>query len=612
MAYDPALSSVVLFGGQSGTGEALGDTWEFAHGAWVPVPSSAPTPSPRWGAAMAFDAATGRIVLFGGENSTSRLGDTWIFNGTAWHPSPTASSPSPRAGAAIAFDPALQGVVLFGGDTSAPLPANDSWLLEGGTWQNLASMVQGSPGPLEGPSMSYLPTSSSVLLEGLPEPSSAGQPAASLWALNGATWNALSPGTGPAPLPRASASLVANPVGGFAVLFGGAGRTPSGGTETLGDTWSYGAGGWQNDSPTLAVEPGPRSGAASTFDPIGGGVLLFGGTDGPTVLGDTWSYGPVPVQLTVTVSPTAGVAPLNVTFEAAVHGGVAPYSAAWLLGDGAASIPSGNGSHVYAGEGTYVAELQVNDSAGATATASVTIHVLTPWEATHQWGELALPASRAPSPRWSAQVTYDPAIGAALLFGGQLPGGGAAGDTWVFANGVWINLTAGLATAPSPRWGGALAYDPGAGDLVLFGGSNGGQSFNDTWTYSPAVGWQETPTDTAPGPRVLASLVDDPGVGGDLLFGGGLRASGGGWSIFNDTWEWKDGVWTNLTAPLIRGPPPTLGATITYDPSTQQILMFGGSALPPGGTPGYLLPGLRALDLRRRPVEPVDGLERPQ
>ena len=81
-----------------------------------------------------------------------------------------------------------------------------------------------------------------------------------------------------------------------------------------------------------------------------------------------------------------------------------------------------------------------------------------------------------------------------------------------------------------------------------------------------------------------------PGSAGTLLFGGGLRASGGGWSIFNDTWEWKDGVWTNLTAPLIRGPPPTLGATITYDPSTQQILMFGGSALPPGGTPGTCYP----------------------
>ena len=138
--------------------------------------------------------------------------------------------------------------------------------------------------------MSYLPTSSSVLLEGLPEPSSAGQPAASLWALNGATWNALSPGTGPAPLPRASASLVANPVGGFAVLFGGAGRTPSGGTETLGDTWSYGAGGWQNDSPTLAVEPGPGRGPPAPSTRSAGGyccsagptVRPFSGTRGPT------------------------------------------------------------------------------------------------------------------------------------------------------------------------------------------------------------------------------------------------------------------------------------------------------------------------------------------
>lgn len=588
MAYDPTASAVILFGGEGVSGEALGDTWEFAHGSWAPLPAASAAPSPRWGASMAYDGATGRLLLFGGENATSRFGDTWAFNGTAWHQFPTFSAPSPRYGAAMTYDPALQGVVLFGGTTAAPAPANDTWLLADGTWEDLAPQLRSSPGPLLGPELAFNANGSSLLLEGAPYPSTGS--AAAFWELAGLGWTPLIQGAASTPAPRAEAAFVPDPAIGATVLFGGLLSAPSGETVPLGDTWTYSTGHWTNDTTALPASPRARFGAAVAYDPEAGGVLLFGGADGPAVEGDTWSFAPTPVQLTVTVSPTAGEAPLNVTFQASVHGGVPPYFANWTLGDGSSPLPTTNGSHDYTGVGTYLAELVVNDSAGGSATAAVTIQVLTPWEAAHQWGELAVPASRAPTPRWSTQVAYDPSIGAALLFGGELAGGVAAGDTWVFDDGVWINLTSGLAVSPPARWGGALAYDPGAGDLVLFGGSDGTQTFNDTWTYSPSVGWQETPTDTAPSPRLLSALVEDPGIGGDLLYGGGLRSSTGGWTIYNDTWEWKDGAWTNLTAPLIRGPPPTLGASTAYDSADAQVLMFGGSALPPGGTPGTCYP----------------------
>ena len=33
---------------------------------------------------MAYDAANGTVVLFGGEGRLGTLGDTWTWNGTTW------------------------------------------------------------------------------------------------------------------------------------------------------------------------------------------------------------------------------------------------------------------------------------------------------------------------------------------------------------------------------------------------------------------------------------------------------------------------------------------------------------------------------------------------
>ena len=45
----------------------------------------ATSPSARGGSAMAYDAARGRVVLFGGADvDGTPLGDTWTWDGTTW------------------------------------------------------------------------------------------------------------------------------------------------------------------------------------------------------------------------------------------------------------------------------------------------------------------------------------------------------------------------------------------------------------------------------------------------------------------------------------------------------------------------------------------------
>jgi len=88
---------------------------------------------------MAYDGANHSTVLFGGASTSQIYGDTWIWRlgGTSC---PQATSPSPRLSEAIAYDAAAGNGVLFGGTTSNVPPDargnsfNDTWTWDGTTW----------------------------------------------------------------------------------------------------------------------------------------------------------------------------------------------------------------------------------------------------------------------------------------------------------------------------------------------------------------------------------------------------------------------------------------------------------------------------------------------
>src|ERR1022692_4944583 len=112
MAYDPATSQLVLFGGNFGSGN-FGDTWTWDGTTWSLLSSTGP--SARQGAAMAYDPATSQLVLFGGAGISGVLRDTWTWNGTAWTQLSPTPSPPVRYVASMAYDPSTSQLVLFGG-----------------------------------------------------------------------------------------------------------------------------------------------------------------------------------------------------------------------------------------------------------------------------------------------------------------------------------------------------------------------------------------------------------------------------------------------------------------------------------------------------------------
>jgi galactose oxidase-like protein len=277
MAFDSGHGQVVLFGGMGADGSnPLGDTWTWSGGQWT-LRTPGVAPSPRFGAAMAYDEARQQIVLFGGFDGSMYLADTWTWDGTTWTQQSPASSPSVRLYAAAAYDPVRQVIVLFGGDGGHFL--GDTWTWNGTTWSKKSPAT--TPSPRYGASMAFDAGHGVAVLFG------GGAPAVlfdETWTWDGSTWTQQHPSA--SPLKRVSATMDYDARLGVNVLFGGRGQSHG----SLDSTWT-----WDGASWTPSGAPGRR--------PAGGGGLsmAYDDADQETILlsnggfpasTQTWTLGP--------------------------------------------------------------------------------------------------------------------------------------------------------------------------------------------------------------------------------------------------------------------------------------------------------------------------------
>ena len=136
-----ASSSLILLFGGEGTNSQFNDTWTFNGTTWTKL-APANSPSVRSGACMAYDTVNHIWVLFGGSNPLNYLDETWTFNGTTWTQVVLGNGvgPSGRVGAQMAFDATSGKTILFGGiNATTNYPANDTWAFDGSalTWTQL-------------------------------------------------------------------------------------------------------------------------------------------------------------------------------------------------------------------------------------------------------------------------------------------------------------------------------------------------------------------------------------------------------------------------------------------------------------------------------------------
>jgi hypothetical protein len=118
MAYDAATGTVVLFSGSGNSPRRfpLDDTWTWNGATWTKQ-APATRPTGRREASMAYDAAIGTVVLFGGYNphTGNEFDGTWVWDGHTWTRQAPATSPPARHAASMAYDAATGNMVLFGG-----------------------------------------------------------------------------------------------------------------------------------------------------------------------------------------------------------------------------------------------------------------------------------------------------------------------------------------------------------------------------------------------------------------------------------------------------------------------------------------------------------------
>lgn len=163
--YDSWRDRTVLFGGTNEFGGVFhGDTWEWDGSAWTNVTPAGPSPSPRAWHAMTFDEERGRTVLFGGFNG-GQLGDTWEWDGAQWTQVFPAGSPPAQSSGAIAYDAWSRRVVLFGGSTGWPIGMNATWEYDGTSWVQVG-VVGSSPPPQYLHRMTGDPVRGGILLFG--------------------------------------------------------------------------------------------------------------------------------------------------------------------------------------------------------------------------------------------------------------------------------------------------------------------------------------------------------------------------------------------------------------------------------------------------------------
>ena len=272
-AGPPGVSGALLFSGVNGSASSfLGDTWMLQEGGWLQL-NPANAPSPRGGVGLAYDAATGTFVLFGGQLTTSTNrsdpNDTWIWDGKTWtQVFPPISPPARRFdNQGMAYDPRSATVILFGGITGSNTVLGDTWTWNGKTKTWTSHPVTG-PSPRRAP-LVYADATGGVILFGGDDAKKAFR---DTWEWTGSSWLERFPPTSPPS--RGMSSMAYDAAIHRVVLFGGVDVSHSAGCP-YNDVWTWNGVTWKEHFPTNA--PSGRWAAGMVYDPIAQSEVIFGG-----------------------------------------------------------------------------------------------------------------------------------------------------------------------------------------------------------------------------------------------------------------------------------------------------------------------------------------------
>jgi len=134
LVHDPVGGRMILFGGASSIGGFLNDVWalNLAPGSesWEQLTPAGSVPSARAYAYAVYCPERRSVVVYGGYDG-GNLGDVWelTLDTLAWHSISASGAPSARRDGGVVYDAAGGRMLVFGGRTGSGF-TDDLWALD--------------------------------------------------------------------------------------------------------------------------------------------------------------------------------------------------------------------------------------------------------------------------------------------------------------------------------------------------------------------------------------------------------------------------------------------------------------------------------------------------
>jgi MYXO-CTERM domain-containing protein len=550
-AFDEARNVVVMFGGivtdpSYGIITPSQDTWEWnpTTGKWTRRTLDGSKPDARSGAAMVYDSARAKLILFGGRaGSGFNLEDTWEWDPATgvWTDVGATGNPPARSQHAMVFEKSTGKVLMFGGGRSDTVSADGSGvkISLGDTWEY--------------------------------------DPATKAWSQRTVT---------AAPSLRNDSAMVWDSSRNMAVLFGGLQVDISGAAGVpKQDTWDWDptAGTW-TERTAAGSKPSQRYGHALAFDGTRKKMVVFGGWDMSTGLAkaDLWDWEPTTGAWTQRLNGSEAGVPTGRMYASMLSDDVRDR----MLVVGGALISGWSGVGGTGGSVSYPdAAIRADMSFAPTPSREVLeLNPVTPAFTDRT------PPLDVPTARYGQAMAFNSATGKTCVFGGaDSATGQVLGDYWEWDGKTWTQPP--LANLPpSARAYSAMAFDPVRKSMILFGGVgdwNVATGFAETWELTSAGKWVQLSPTKSPEGLLGAGMVTDTARKKILLFGGAVIPD---YSqpifnyedtIRNQVWEWDGGTltWTNRTPPETENVPHRQqNPPVVFDEGRQKLFLYEGVA----------------------------------
>lgn len=511
-AYDAARGRLVLFGGRVDRSDVdtvdVGDTWEWDGVVWYRMAGGGP--GAISGHDMTYHAGRKRVVLLGN--------GFWEWNGARWSRLPVAAnSPSPSHGGPIAYDSRRDRLVM--------VTATTTWEWESSThrWHNVTPASGPSPG---GGQTVYDPSVDRTVLVGN-----------GIWEWNGhnRTWTQVSIEQ----FPFSMGKSIVYDTGRRQIVW------VLDGQEAF--LWN---------SRTRTLTPGPPLYTPDLPSDQNGAALAHHGATGMTVLiagrysssirelrSNSWRY-------TNSLPTSIFGGPFLKVFDER-------RGQTWMLGLGAETtnwLSHGGGWIQQPSSPTRPASGYLASYDGRRDRVIV-LETSPEQRRTWEWNGASWalrPSGDLPYLNYDGAMVYDHANGYALYVGGLY------GDSYGWNGTTWQGV--GLARDFS-RLGAGMAFDRVRGRAVRYGGHRDGRATSALLELLPDSLWTLI-TNSGPPPAELIDIWFDPDRKRTIFAEDGH-------------WEWDGASWTDVTQGASSGPRTSLSATAKSSALKRPVVGYG-------------------------------------